>query len=123
MSYTRLNGADYIVEQGTSGIWTYRKWKSGIAECWGTYTASIAVTNSSASYGGYRSGLITATAFPFTFASTPSITATIGRGATGAWVSNVADSNTTNVKFYLAAGASLSAASRVVHIHAIGTWE
>jgi hypothetical protein len=26
---------DYIVEQGTSGIWTYRKWNSGIAECWG----------------------------------------------------------------------------------------
>ncbi len=26
---------DYIVEQGTDGIWTYRKWASGIAECWG----------------------------------------------------------------------------------------
>ena len=26
---------DYIVEEGTSGIWTYRKWNSGIAECWG----------------------------------------------------------------------------------------
>ena len=29
---------DYIVEQGTSGSWTYRKWNSGIAECWGTFT-------------------------------------------------------------------------------------
>lgn len=26
--------ADYIVSQGTSGIWTYRKWASGVAECW-----------------------------------------------------------------------------------------
>ena len=26
---------DYIVEVGTSGIWTYHKWASGIAECWG----------------------------------------------------------------------------------------
>lgn len=26
---------DYIVEQGTSGIWTYRKWNSGLAEYWG----------------------------------------------------------------------------------------
>ena len=26
---------DYIVDQGTSGIWTYRKYASGIAECWG----------------------------------------------------------------------------------------
>ena len=27
---------DYIVEQGTSGILTYRKWASGMAEMWGT---------------------------------------------------------------------------------------
>lgn len=32
---------DYIVEQGTSGIWTYRKWNSGIAECWGRGSATL----------------------------------------------------------------------------------
>ena len=32
---------DYIVEQGISGIWTYRKWKSGIAECWGKGNVSV----------------------------------------------------------------------------------
>jgi hypothetical protein len=26
---------DYVIEQGTSGIWTYRKWNSGVSECWG----------------------------------------------------------------------------------------
>lgn len=26
--------ADYVVEQGISGIWTWRKWNSGVAECW-----------------------------------------------------------------------------------------
>lgn len=25
---------DYIVEQGTDGVWKYRKWYSGTAECW-----------------------------------------------------------------------------------------
>lgn len=31
-----------IEEEGTDGIWTYRKWTSGIAECWGSkeYTVS-----------------------------------------------------------------------------------
>lgn len=29
------NVLDWIVEQGTDGIWTYRKWASGIVECWG----------------------------------------------------------------------------------------
>lgn len=36
------NVADFIVAQGTSGIWTYRKWNSGIAECWGVQDATSA---------------------------------------------------------------------------------
>ena len=27
---------DYVVESGESGIWTWRKWHSGVAECFGT---------------------------------------------------------------------------------------
>ena len=49
------SAVDYIVEQGTSGIWTYRKWNSGIAECWGRISIS---------------GLTTNTPLPFTFANT-----------------------------------------------------
>ena len=30
-----LGIGDYIVERGTSGIWTYEKWASGKAVCWG----------------------------------------------------------------------------------------
>lgn len=37
--------ADYIVDQGTSGAWTYRKWNSGIAECWGELTARASITD------------------------------------------------------------------------------
>lgn len=38
--------ADYIVEQGVSGIWTYRKWSSGVSECWGDkICGDIAVTS------------------------------------------------------------------------------
>ena len=29
--------ADYIVEQGITDDWTWRKWNSGIAECWGIH--------------------------------------------------------------------------------------
>lgn len=31
---------DYIVEQGTSNNWVYRKWSSGLAELWGSGTAT-----------------------------------------------------------------------------------
>lgn len=38
--------ADYIVEQGVSGIWTYRKWSGGVSECWGDkICGDIAVTS------------------------------------------------------------------------------
>ena len=34
---------DFVVEQGTIGsIWTYRKWASGLAECWGQPSQSVA---------------------------------------------------------------------------------
>lgn len=32
---------DYITEQGTSGDWTYRKYNSGVAECWGNFTCNV----------------------------------------------------------------------------------
>ena len=32
--------ADFVVEQGTSGVWKYRKWNSGIVELW-TSSGSI----------------------------------------------------------------------------------
>lgn len=31
---------DYVTEQGTSGAWTYRKWNSGVAECWSRQSIS-----------------------------------------------------------------------------------
>lgn len=33
--------ADYVVEQGVSGEWNYRKWASGTVDCWGVISASI----------------------------------------------------------------------------------
>ena len=50
---------DYIVEEGTSGVWRYRKWKSGKIEAWGYQTySSIAINLTSAAFGGYRSDVI-----------------------------------------------------------------
>lgn len=68
--------ADYIIAQGTSGIWTYRKWNSGIAECWTTepYTDGNnhdVVTSSWA--GGYESssGKFVMPQYPFKFVDVP----------------------------------------------------
>ena len=83
----RVNGsplADFVIQQGTSGIWTYRKWKSGIAECWGRKSVSTAIANT---WGNlYTSGSLSAlnVSFPFTFAAVPTITANLTCNGTGA---------------------------------------
>lgn len=44
---SKLLNTPLIIEEGTSGIWMYRKWSDGVAECWGnTGQASRAITNS-----------------------------------------------------------------------------
>ena len=58
---------DYVVEQGTSGIWTYRKWNSGIAECWLTTEQSLPCSAPTSLMGGYFSHVDLET--PFTFVS------------------------------------------------------
>ena len=64
-------GADYIVEQGTSDGWAYRKWASGVAECWLeselTLTGSTPVANMNGSaYLSYVD-----VDLPFTFKTQP----------------------------------------------------
>ena len=41
-----------VTETGTDGIWTYRKWSDGTAECWGKHTATN-VTISISARGSY----------------------------------------------------------------------
>jgi hypothetical protein len=57
---------DYITEvdsnTSNSGVWHYRKWKSGKAEAWGKWTESS--TASTTDGGGYRTTGVTPSNFP-----------------------------------------------------------
>lgn len=45
INYSGSAAADYIVEQGTTNDgWTFRKWQSGIAECWGSFLHNTTVS-------------------------------------------------------------------------------
>ena len=37
-------GADFIVEEGIKDGWTYRKWNSGVAECWRAFESKYSTT-------------------------------------------------------------------------------
>lgn len=59
-------GVDFIVEEGTSGNWYYRKWNSGFAECWGKHQITESHYTTVNGFYGYS----TRFTLPFTFAGT-----------------------------------------------------
>ena len=76
---------DYIVETGTSGIWTYRKWNSGIAECWGIYTMASSCTLAWGSLY-YSNKTCSRINYPFTFTARPQETVSLRLDAYSGWL-------------------------------------
>lgn len=61
------SAVDFIVEQGTEGLWTYRKWDSGMVEAWYAQSVSVAVDNA---YGyAYYHDYPTSVPYPTMFIS------------------------------------------------------
>lgn len=71
--------SDLPVEVGTNGIWTYRKWQSGIAECWCRRNVDVNVTTAWGS--SLFHGVATSIDYPFTFAEAPICQTTCEYGA------------------------------------------
>jgi hypothetical protein len=77
---------DFVVEQGATDIWYYRKWYSGKAECWGSRRATVDI---STAWGSIYYGSVGAYAFPtglFTHAPICQVTADFGSNSQAAWV-------------------------------------
>lgn len=116
------NTADFIVEQGTSGIWTYRKWNSGVSECWGSYTNGSVTCNSS--WGTlYEAKVTNEIAFPNgLFNSTPKFTCTVTGLACLLETTNGVSSTYTPAIWAVRPTTNTSAGV-VANMHAIGTWK
>ena len=117
------NEVDYIVEQGTSGIWTYRKWNSGISECWGTISWSITSWTAwgSVYYSTYSSQIDYPTNL---FINIPTRVNGNAISNGDSWIG--AQNNGTSSKtpsYFLMRGASGSSGTGYVFIHAYGTWK
>lgn len=81
--------ADFVVEAGTSGSWSYRKWASGAAECWirRTYDVPASAWSPSSFYpqGYSASGDYCARIdYPFAFSAPPCETFSM-LGVEGGW--------------------------------------
>lgn len=114
-----VQAKDYVVEQGTSGIWAYRKWNSGIAECWGEYSFQPTVTGS----------VYQTVSYPFRFATTnPIVTLTKSHNST--IYSDVFNSNASgnrpdifNVCDITFTGCQSTAYKIGVNIQVVGRWK
>ena len=120
--------ADYIVEQGTSGIWTYRKWNSGIAECWiSTATSVIGSTASGALSGGYYAQLNSPPFgyLPIKFVTYPSIvgSARLGSGLGFLSASVNVNASGTTVAFLSCWGNQASTSINEISLELKGRWK
>lgn len=109
------NNADFVVETGTSGIWTYRKWDSGIAECWGLTDKTVAANSVDSSlYVQY----------PFNFITKPVTTMSIYAGGADLYRSlfERSDTNNTQVRVILI-NKHTAQVIFTVSLYAIGKWK
>ena len=83
---------DFIVEQGNSGVWSYRKWNSGKAECWLESNLSITGSTPTAYMNGSAYFSYATVNLPFAFKTGPSSVAD-GRLGTGMGFVNVVPEN------------------------------
>lgn len=121
---------DRIVEQGVSGNWTYRKWDSGIAECWMKYAATADGSNT---FGGspawdkfYRSHT-SEIPLPVVFTEVPMFNVSVSGGTVvifngTTYVSN-SMVNMIQLNSYVRTEDTSKSYSIIYCVHAIGRWK
>lgn len=110
---------DHVIEQGTSGVWYYRKWASGIAECWTESQQSYTGTLTSNLMGGYC--YYVDFTLPFTFASMP-VAWGNGKTSTGVGFAEVTPLSTTVVRLFVIGNANSTQINNA-YVNVKGRWK
>ena len=122
---TSKNAPDYVIAQGSSGNWRWRKWNSGVAECWQRYSYETVATVGAGNIffvpqniGGF--------AYPFEFIAKPTELVSCD-GNIGGWYATAHNlpTNTTTETGYYNFFSALSRPSDWVamNIHVTGRWK
>ena len=116
-------GCNFVVDQGTSGIWNYRKWSDGTAECWGAYSATITAYASGVFGSGY--GFQAAVNFPtgLFVNAVPIVSYTAKVGNNFALTGTLTDAFSVNTVTVYAVSTIGGSQVTVWHIMAKGRWK
>ena len=114
-----INAVDYVVEQGVSSDTTYRKWNSGVAECWIYTTQNVAINST---YGSLYQGTWQ-WQFPFEFTSAPIAVCSYFKWGTGASWGTVSVTNKGSATLRGIDTTSRASGSTVIQAYAKGYWK
>ena len=114
---------DIVVEQGSSGIWIYRKWASGIAECWGVSDAITQTT--STDWNIMTSNTPTPSIeYPFTFKNPPVVSPSVHIHNGNFWLVTYNAGSTTHTPTYqIARGKSATTITFKLGYYVFGQWK
>lgn len=115
---SRSDPVDWIIDQGTSGSWKYRKWHSGKVEAWTRWVVgTVAITTASPSYGGYRSGELTCP-IPSGIFTTAPFTVGSKTYSQGGWLAHIRSASATSITAYMSCATSMTITNQTIDIYA-----
>ena len=119
---TNTRIGDLEATEGTSGIWSYRKWSNGRVELYGSYMVSGVSCSSQFGSAMYRSAALTVPSFPFSVYE-PNLTASYESDGYGAflWATSTT-TETSPPSYYLVRAESGTITSGKINFHVIGKW-
>lgn len=127
---------DIIVEQGTSamnhlinnvvtrtGTWVYRKWSSGILECWGVANVDVNINMTWAE--PYSYGIISTVNYPIAFTELPvcNVSVAYGDDSKSLFIASCARGTTVYARGIMLCRNTKETVNCDLHYHAIGRWK
>lgn len=112
-----------VAEEGTSGIWTYRKWANGIAECWCHQAEGSIYFSTKAATGMCVSGARTWT-YPFPFTAVHSVNVNIVSDRTcGCSIQSIGETSAQGTLWCATDNQIVTVSNAVIYCAVVGTWK
>lgn len=113
--FKQLLSVPTVIQQGTSGSFTYRRWSDGTAEYWGTYSKNVnANTTDNSNYVNYPTDF---------FISTPITTLGLVSGGADLYRAHIEGASNAKTLRLTLINKHTAAVQLKVHIHSIGRWK
>lgn len=122
--------ADYVVSFGVDSGWTYQKWNSGLARCWGVFELSTSVQkrfDSNVLY--YSDKALDSKAYPFTFYTSagevPFESATLQSSGDIVWLASRGKNTKNTSGTYTIVGPESIASNKIFYVtlSVVGYWK